>query len=292
MPPIHIAGNVLIGAAFLAAGLLLSRGKKAGGQAAIALAAVIFVAHYILNSRPDLYFKLVRSSNLVFYTNFFPFAVLMALPAFWAFSCKRAQKVRVSFLAVALIALSMWEFKFFAIPPAETRGNYIDKNGICHQTSVDTCSAAAAVTLLNLYGVDTTEQSVVEAAVTKKGRGTRHLGLVRALTMLTAHRPEATVRLEYLPLSRLLRDNQPAIIRVGVPKTMPLPVHRELVRKYNWTPGFLHDVTFLGVDPNDRNFVLIGEPEFGLERWPVAHLEALFQGYAVYLDMPVESILV
>jgi hypothetical protein len=292
MPGIHIAGNVLFGLMCLAAGILLARRKKTGANIGLGLAAFIFLGHFVLNARPDLHLRFLPSPDLIFYTNLFPFAVLMAVPCFGALSKSRGQKARVAVLAAALIILSLFDYRYFLAPLAETRGTIIDQNGICLQTSNDTCSAAAAVTLLNLYGIDATEQQVVDVALTKKGRGTRHLGLVRALSLLTVEQSHGFVRIEKMTVNELVAFNHPAIIRVGVPKHPVLTVHRELVKKYNWTPGFVHDVVFLGVDPNDANYVWIGEPQFGLERWPIRHLRALYDGFAVYLDKPIDVIVV
>jgi len=55
---------------------------------------------------------------------------------------------------------------------------------VCLQTSSDTCSAAAAVTFLGMYGIKTTEAEVARLALTKQGKGTDRLGLYRALKIL------------------------------------------------------------------------------------------------------------
>src|SRR5690606_38817820 len=116
----------VIGVVCFAVGWLLSTHRKIGAYVALALAAGMFLSHYLINSRPDIYFKLLRSPNLVFYTNLFPFSVSLALPAIWAFSRKRRQKIRVAILAIALIGLSLWDYRFYTLPEAQTWGTHIN----------------------------------------------------------------------------------------------------------------------------------------------------------------------
>jgi hypothetical protein len=164
------------------------------------------------------------------------------------------------------------------------------------QSGNDTCSAAAIVTVLGRFGIQTTEAEAARLAVTREGRGTRPLGVLRAVHMLTRNqrnparygnsdgRGDLRVRLRRIDLSDLLALDTPAILTVGVPESPESPEEIELVTLYNWSPGVVHDVVYLGLCADDPGRVWIGEPQFGLERWPVETLGLLYRGFAVTVE--------
>ena len=68
--------------------------------------------------------------------------------------------------------------------PSDLLGT-VDPDGICHQTSGYSCSAASAVMLLHRHGVQATEREMAELSVTSNGGlaggGTTESGLMRGL---------------------------------------------------------------------------------------------------------------
>ncbi|MBN1903312.1 hypothetical protein JW926_18480, partial [Candidatus Sumerlaeota bacterium] len=123
------------------------------------------------------------------------------------------------------------------------------------------------MTLLRHYGIVTTEANVAGLAFTKEGKGTDRLGLFRALKILTKENPGLRVSIVKLTAEELVEKNIPALITVGVPRIPATPGEREMVQKYQWEAGVIHDVVFLGIDDKDSSRVRIGEPQFGLEKW-------------------------
>lgn len=162
----------------------------------------------------------------------------------------------------------------------------MDSHGICRQTSIETCGAASACTLLHLYHIEVTEPEIVSLALTKERRGTHPLGLYPALKLLTADRIDLNVRLRRMSFENLMDLNRPAIIMVGISKSPETAMEKAMVIDYNWTPGTVHNVVFLGVDENEPTRVKIGEPEYGFERWRTGELQLLFKDIAVYITSP------
>ena len=78
--------------------------------------------------------------------------------------------------------------------------------------------------------------------------------------------------------------SEPAIITVGLTKNPKTKAELDHARLWNWDPGAVHDVCFLGQDPDDPDKILIGEPEFGLEHWRKYSLDVLFKGVAIYFE--------
>jgi hypothetical protein len=286
MPLIHIIINVLLVLFFGGVGYLLSRNEKSYTRFLLVL-ILIFIGSkiYILTSRPDIMTKILPCPWIIFYFNLYP----MAAAAFIPVVIKLAkgdflQKVRVVILCFFLFILTLIPYRYFLLEAAESNKNIFDENGICMQSSPDTCSAAAAVTLLRLYDIEATEAKVVRLALTKKEKGTDRLGLYRALFLLTENQNDFFVNMKKISVEKLIERNTPALITVGLDAFPSSMGEMELERIYKWRPGSIHDVVFLGTDDKDESRVLIGEPQFGLEKWPKAHLEILFQEMAVYLE--------
>ena len=82
----------------------------------------------------------------------------------------------------------------------------------------------------------------------------------------------------------MLDLNQPAIITAGLRKRPVTEEEKELEQRYQWAPGVMHDVVFLGIDEQNKEKVKIGEPDFGLERWWIRELQILFQRYAIFVE--------
>src|SRR5690606_35884307 len=68
------------------------------------------------------------------------------------------------------------------LSPAELQPHAIWRDGVCLQTHPASCGAAAAVTLLRLEGVLTSEQAMAQACLTS-AQGTMPLGLYRGVAI-------------------------------------------------------------------------------------------------------------
>lgn len=286
MPLIHIIINVVLIILFFATGYFLSGKRKLTIILYVILLSLILVKGYILTYRPDIFTNLVAFSWAIFYFNFYPFAVAAFIPLAWKYAKGRSQKIRVVFLCGIFFLISLYPYHYFLLPLAQTRPMITDENGVVIQTSADTCSAAAATTLASLYDIETTEAEVVKLALTKKNRGTDRLGLYRALKILAERSDkDLNVHIEKISAKKLVEYNLPAIITVGIPAEPETPGEKKMVRVYNWDPGAVHDVCYMGnVGGTKPLRVRIGEPEFGLEIWEIGALEILHKGMAIFME--------
>lgn len=279
----HVLGNAVLFAMFCGLGYWFSR-RRVRARIGLSLSILMGAMGTLVIAYPDLLTLVLPFADIVFYSELFPFAVAFFIPCALALTHSRWQRVRVGVLCVLLLGASFYDFRRYLLPPAPTGEPVIDENGICRQTGHDTCGAAAAVTLLRLHGIHTTEQEVARLALTKKGVGTRHLGLYRAVKILVAPRPDLVVRLRRISANRLLEINRPCIITVGLPQRIGSQAEIDLATRYQWTPGVTHDVVFLGINKSDDTKADIAEPDFGLEDWPISHLRVLFHDFALYVE--------
>lgn len=245
-----------------------------------------------LPSRPDMLTRLAPAADLIFYINAYPWAAALAMAPVIRMGTSRFQRVRIAILMAALFGVALKPHAAFWDEPPETGRAFIDGNGVCRQTGSDTCSAASAVTLLRLHGIETTETEAAAFALTRRGRGTSPYGLYRALRRLTSGRPEGTWRAGILrmKLEDLLAREEAAIITAGLrPRRFgrpPTPMEAELEARFQWRPGVMHDVVFMGEVDREKKRLRIADPDIGLEWWGIDHLEVLFQGYVFEVRGP------
>ena len=151
--------------------------------------------------------------------------------------------------------------------------------GICLQTTKQTCSAASAATLLKLHGIDTTEQEMADLCLTR--RGTNWMGLYRGLKKKTAG-TEWDVEV-FTGTADRLRSLSPAILSVGMEsETQGDQRDRLYQAELGWRPGVRHSVVLLGFV---TDLVEIGEPtpDAGRERWTNRDLHELYLGQGMRL---------
>ena len=141
--------------------------------------------------------------------------------------------------------------------------------GICLQTTNQTCSAASAATLLKLHGIDATEQEMADLCLTR--RGTNWMGLYRGLKMKTAG-TKWNVEV-FSGSADELRNRCPAILSVGL--ASEAQGDRLYQAELGWRPGMRHSVVLLGFV---TDLVEIGEPtpDAGRERWTNRDLHELY----------------
>jgi hypothetical protein len=280
--------NSLSVCVLLSLGIVLRKRRHAPlilGVAALLIAA----AGFLLPGRfAGIFTRILPFADCIFYTNWYPFSVALLAPIAWEYGKTRFHKIRIGVLLAILFCISLRPYHYFWLPLADVyMPTSIDSDEICRQTTSETCSAAAVVTLLRLHGIDSTEEEVARLALTKEGRGTWVLGQYRALKILTrSKRRELKVRIKRLSAEDLISRNAPAVITAGLKKNQALVTEdeRNMVEKWSWTPGVMHDVVFLGVDEDLPHLVRIGEPDFGLEKWRASHLGILYQGTALFLE--------
>lgn len=234
--------------------------------------------------RPDIWVRLVPWHDALFISNLFPVAAAFLLPPLFRLLKTRAQQIRLGVLAAILFTLSLRETAQFFAPPARSKLTWIDRDGICRQSSRETCSAAALVTLLHLHGIQSSENEIADLAWTRQGQGTAMLGLYRALNLKAATTNGLKPALLQIDADRLIAEGKPAVITVGLARVGNSKEAAEFGAAYEWSPGALHDVVFMGRSSTKPGHVKIGEPDFGLEEWPEEHLRYLHRGFAITLE--------
>ncbi len=283
VPVVHIIGNLVLIGVFLTLGIFAARRRETAIVGIVGFVVITLLGVLII-LRPDLFLFVLPFGDLIFYSNWFPFGAALLIPCVFQFGKGKAQKIRIGVLLSVLFVLTLKEYDYHFMAPAKSYDNVIDEDGVCRQSSVDTCSAAALVTYVRIFGYSITESEAIELARTKEKVGTIHLGLYHALKILSRLHDGPTPRVKKLPLEKLLSRNQPAIVTVGLPRRGNSEEAIAFGEKYDWRPGVLHDVVFLGLDNDREGYVLIGEPDYGLESWPIEHLRYLYYGFAIYYE--------
>lgn len=157
------------------------------------------------------------------------------------------------------------------------RCGHLWSEGVCLQTTKQTCSAASAATLLKMHGIEATEQEMAELCLTR--RGTNWMGLYRGLKKKTAE-TEWDVEVFTGSANELRGLGAPAILSVGL--SNPAQADPLYQTEFGWTPGVRHSVVLLGFV---TDLVEIGEPtpDAGRERWTHSDLQELYLGQGMRL---------
>lgn len=183
-PPLSllIAMCVMNAIALIAAILLiqwLSRASSRVAGVVAAAGAVLLVLHaFWLNGNP-LLARVVQSADAIVWANFSPLFVALLAAGAWRSMGVRWQRWAVV-VALALICVVQAYGPLFGRVPA-TKPPRVSE-GVHRQTTLSTCSAAAAATLLGAAGIETTESEMADLCLTREG-GTLQLGLYRGLRL-------------------------------------------------------------------------------------------------------------
>ncbi len=151
------------------------------------------------------------------------------------------------------------------------------EDGVCRQTTQDTCSAAAAATMLRDHKINATEQEMVDLCITRTG--TTWLGLYRGLKLKTAG-TDWDVEIISGDIDELLKDPQESKI-VFLRLTADVADKNPQYEAKGWIAGTSHSAVLLRVSGNQN--CLMGDPAVGLERLPVGDLVQLYEGRGMRL---------
>jgi predicted double-glycine peptidase len=244
------------------------------GVAAVTLVALLAFIQFLWDH--PLLTRLIPASNVIVLGNLQPPLSALLGGLAWGLIA-RSPRRKLLFVA-PLLAISLWRGYgrlFEPVPPTRERW----KGEVCRQTSDATCSAAAAVTLLRVHGIATTETEMARLSLTRRD-GTTVLGRYRGLVLKTRDTPwrvEPVVSADLETLRRLAATS-PVIISVGLPRGAERDgsVDPRYIEKYGWLPGLRHTVVVLGFAADGQ--VDIADPSVGRERWDVEDLRVLWQG--------------
>lgn len=218
--------------------------------------------------------RLLPFSNLIVIGNWFPFvaSLLGGLSSAQSSLPLWRRGLTVIGLQLAGVFVVLWPLMGTA-----PQCGHAWSDGICLQTTNETCSAAAAATLLQMHGIDSTEQEMADLCLTR--RGTNWMGLYRGLKKKTAG---TTWDVEVFTVSadQLRSLDGPSILSVGISQEDQASSLYQT--DLGWTPGVRHSVVLLGFV---TDLVDIGEPtpDAGRERWTEGELHQLYLGQGMRL---------
>jgi hypothetical protein len=217
--PIHAALiNLLVLGFAAAAGVGLGRHRGKPARIALAMGVAFLGLGFLVTYRPDLWSHSLPWQDLMFVSNLFPAAFALLLPPLVFRQPARSGRLRLGILSCVLVFASLRGSLEFYLAPARSRITWFDPEGICRQSSRETCSAAALATLLRQHGIESTEKEITEFAWTRRNQGTSILGLYRALVFKSDQRTDLRPRICRMPVDALMAAGRPAVITVGLPR--------------------------------------------------------------------------
>ena len=274
MPFLYVVLQLALALAAAIGASVLLRWRRGWRFAVGGLALGVIGFGLALEGRGWLATRLAGWPDLVFFTDWTLAGVAVLLALLWEQSRTAFARRRAVLLTPIALGFALWSYAWYFAPlPADLRGRP-DPRGFCRQTTPDSCSAAAAVTLLAQHGIAATEAEMARLCLTRRGLGTPPLGLWRGLALKSRARGW---RPEYRRLNgwrELATLSGPAIASVGLSPLASEAVRRRLA-KGGWRPGVRHAVVLLGFR-EDEGRLAVWDPSVGLEIWKAAELEELW----------------
>lgn len=247
------------------------------------VAVGIVLCGFALERRPDPVLRWVPGfGGLVFCTNLTIEAVAALTVLLLRAATTRGDRLRIESLGLVLIGLSLASYGWYYFPVPPRLHGRLDESGLCLQTSHDSCTAAAAATLLQTVGIETTEAEMARLCLTRRHLGTSRLGLWHGLSVRAR---EAGLRPGLRrpgSAAELCRLGQPAVLTIGLRRGAPRAVATRLTA-YGWSTGLRHTVVVLAADP-EGHWLDVADPTYGRELWPLDDLEWLWDGTAIVLE--------
>jgi predicted double-glycine peptidase len=147
-------------------------------------------------------------------------------------------------------------------------------NGVCMQTTADSCSASCAASLLIEHGISARENEMMTLCLTRHG-GTPELGLYRGLKLKTEDTPWEVQILPRTPEALLGQDVFPALLLVSA------DAFGGDARPW-WRPRKAdHAVVAYGITANGS--VEVGDPASGRTTWSIKQFRQRWLGAGLRL---------
>lgn len=148
---------------------------------------------------------------------------------------------------------------------------------LCLQSTMSTCSPAAAATLLRHYGIQATEQEMAELCLTRDG--TTWMGLYRGLKLKTAG---TAWDVELVDVDRPSAGSLPPgpILLCVMLKPGSERSHEYQV-EWGWIPDVAHSVVYMRQTRGGSYQVV--DPSVGIENWTREDVNVLWHGEGVRL---------
>lgn len=245
----------------------------------IAAFIVILIVVYMYTVWGQLWIvKWIPLPSVIILANWFPpLLAAMAAVVWWRlYPSSLARRLPVMILLVVAAAFSLTYF----IPskPPECGDKWEPPVPhtvwpVCLQTTRHTCSAAAAATILNTLGVQTSEQEMARLCLTRSG--TTWLGLYHGLsTKLVGTNQRVEFFEGSLPDLEAISAVHPVLLCCQLEPEVA-EIIPEYVRDGGWIPGMAHSVVYFG---KLQDIHVIGDPSRGYEGWTERDLNTLWTG--------------
>jgi predicted double-glycine peptidase len=189
-----------------------------------------------------------------------PFAVLFFALASHLVSVRHKRGILIITGMLALVAVQQTFWHLSEPESYKYEGKIVD--GVCQQTSFETCGAASMVTLLNAIGIRTTEGEMARLSMTAPTRGlTPHLaayGLKRKLSQLGHSENVAVMAPELYKLHKITKP-----FLAGI----------------DFSSATNHMVCVL---ETNRDYLVVGDPiSIGRKKWSWDHFEKQWLGLVI-----------
>lgn len=241
----------------------------------VVLVMFFYIRHLWYDARLT---RILPFSNLIVIGNWLP--LLSGLLAGFAWRRIYGRIYRKTLCTSALAAAAGYAavVPILGEPPA--CDNQWDRDGICQQTTMHTCTAASAATLLRLHSIDATEAEMADLCLTREG--TTWMGLYRGLMHKTRGTRWNVEVIECDAADIPDQATTPMILSVGLGSQV---IARDETRlaEWGWRRGRGHSVLLLGRRGLGHFKIADPTPGYGIELWDTRDLEDLFQGTAVRL---------
>lgn len=217
--------------------------------------------------------QILPFSSVLILGNFTPPAVAAIVGLGWRLV--PGGVLRKGLILMPMVGVCLYKAYAVAFVDVPVLGDRWD-HGICLQTSKETCSPAAAATLLYVHGIRTTEQEMAGLCRTSHN-GTSMLGLYRALKIKTADTPW-DVEVFHGDINKLRGLGGAMLISAGLKKgQIAAPRY---AGDWGWAPGVKHSVVVFDFPGTE---VEVGDPAAGRERWTLTDLQTLWYGEGLRL---------
>ncbi len=242
---------------------------------ALAAAVIILMGFYVRDVWDNIVLaKWLPFSNLIVLGNGFP--VAMAVLAGLAWNRVPPPTIRRVAIVSLLFGASAYAVYFpFRGQVPECSDTWED--GVCRQSTYDTCSAAAAATLLRMHKIETTEKEMAELCITRKG--TSWLGLYRGMKLKTAG-TDWDVEVFSTDADEILKNQSfPAIVFMRL--TAQVADRNPEYEAGGWIVGTSHSTVLM--EMNSVGMCLMGDPSVGRELLRFEDFKQLYEGRGIRL---------
>ena len=236
---------------------------------ALAAAVLILLGFYVRDVWDNIVLaKWLPFSNLIVLGNGFPLAMAVLAGLAWnRVPPPMARRVAIVALLFGASAYAVY-FPFRGQVP-ECGDTW--ENGVCRQSTHDTCSAAAAATLLRMHKLEATEQEMAKLCITRKG--TSWLGLYRGMKLKTAG-TDWDVEVFSVDADQLAQNKSyPAIVFMRL--TAQVAYHHPEYETAGWIVGTSHSTVLMEMD--SAGLCTMGDPSIGRELMPLDDFKQLYE---------------